>query len=304
MRLLLLLLFVILVYIFISDENSSEISLEQNLSSEKTFLLVKERALFPKEQRSPGGLVKLQFKNRPELFLNDEKINIFTMRDEKGWLVLLPFSIYKEAKTLRYTSNTSTIYQLHLIKLEEANYPKQYINVKNREFVSASKKTLKRIEKESLLKQEAFSRFSKIYINELKMLKPLESKLRHDFGRRRYFNGKAKNPHAGIDLSGKRGDKIKAPLAGEVIIVGDLFYNGNFMILDHGQGLMTAYSHLSKFLKKDGDWVKQGEIIAEVGSTGRATGPHLHWSVYLGGEPVNPDLFLDFGKAPTLKVSK
>jgi len=225
------------------------------------------------------------------------------MKEKTDWLVLLPVSLYKGTDTLRFTSETSSIYQLHLINLKEPNYPTQYIRVKNKEFAIASKKTLKRIEKESALKKEAFKRFTKIYIKELKMLRPLDSKLRHDFGRRRFFNGVAKNPHAGIDLSGKEGDKIKAPLAGEVIILGNLFYNGNLMLLDHGQGLMTAYSHLSKYLKKDGDWVKQGEFIAEVGSTGRATGPHLHWSVYLGGEPVNPDLFLDFRKAPTLKVS-
>ncbi len=103
----------------------------------------------------------------------------------------------------------------------------------------------------------------------------------------------AKNPHAGIDLSGKKGDKIKAPLSGEIILLGNLFYNGNMLLIDHGQGLITAYSHLSKFSKKEGSWVKQGEVIGEVGATGRATGPHLHWSVYLNGEPINPDLFLE-----------
>jgi len=293
-RLFFLLLFAILFYISLSDKQSPDRSLDKNTSKKKPSHSITKVSDFPYEQRSPGGLIKLRFKNRPELFLNDVKIDVFTKKEKDDWLVLMPFSLYKEAETLRYTSSTSSIYQLHLIKLNEAKYPKQYINVKNREFVIASKKTLKRIDKESLLKKEAFSRFSKIYINDLKMIKPLDSKLRHDFGRRRYFNGVAKNPHAGIDLSGKQGDKIKAPLAGEVIILGELFYNGNFMMIDHGQGLITAYSHLSKFLKKDGDWVKQGEHIAEVGSTGRVTGPHLHWSVYLGGEPVNPDLFLDF----------
>lgn len=304
MRTLFFFLFLtVCLYLFVSVDKSSETKVKINQSNKTPFLVNKSSA-FPYEQRSPGGLIKLRFKHRPEFFLNDMKIDVFMMKENEGWLVLMPFSIYKEARTLRYTSKTSSIYQLHLIKLEEAHYPKQYINVKNKEFVSASKRTLKRIEKEYLLKKKLLSRVSKIYINNLKMIRPLDSQLRHDFGRRRYFNGVAKSPHGGIDLSGKKGDKIRAPLSGEVFILRDLFYNGNFMVIDHGQGLMTAYSHLSKFLKKEGDWVKQGEFIAEVGATGRATGPHLHWSVYLGGEPVNPDLFLDFRKTPTLEISK
>jgi len=248
---------------------------------------------FPHEQHSPGGIVKLRFKNKPELFIKGERINIFSKKEKTDWLVLLPLSLYKGTDTLRLTSKTSSMFQVHLIEVKPDNYPKQYINVKNKEFVKASKKTLERIQKDSASKKKGFATFTRLYINDLKMIKPLDSKLRHDFGRKRFFNGVPKNPHAGIDLSGKRGDKIKAPLSGTVITLGNLFYNGNMMLLDHGQGLITAYSHLSKYLKKDGDWVKQGEYIGEVGSTGRATGPHLHWSVYLNGEPVNPDLFLE-----------
>jgi len=245
------------------------------------------------EQRSSGGLVKLHFKNKPELFHKGKKLNVFIKKNKTDWLVLLPLSLYKDTRQLRLTSNTSSLFQVHLLNLEPDNYETQYINVKNKQFVQASKKTLQRIKKDSALKHKTFARHTRLYIRDLKMIKPLDSKLRHDFGRKRFFNGVPKNPHAGIDLSGRKGDKIKAPLSGTVILLGNLFYNGNMMIIDHGQGLMTAYSHLSKYLKEDGDWVKQGEFIAEVGSTGRATGPHLHWSVYLGGEPVNPDLFLE-----------
>lgn len=258
---------------------------------------------FPYAQISSGGIVKLRFLHKPDLFINDKKVNVFTKKEKNDWLVLIPISLYKGAKSLRFTSETSSMYQLHLINIKPSNYEEQHINVNNKEFVHASKKTLKRIEKESELKKQAYARFTRIYIDKLKMIKPLESALRHDFGRRRFFNEVPKNPHAGIDLSGKKGDKIKAPLSGSVIILKDLFYNGNLILLDHGQGLITAYSHLSKFLKEDGDWVKQGEYIGEVGSTGRATGPHLHWSVYLGGEPVNPDLFLDLRQTPTLEIS-
>ena len=248
---------------------------------------------FPKIQNSPGGILQLHFKECPDMFIDNKKINIFCMKDKTDWLVLYPISLYKGRSGIRLVSKTTKHVEVHLVNVQEDHYEKQYIQVKNKEYVRASNKTLVRIKKESNLKKNTYGQHTKIYINNLKMIKPLDSKLRHDFGRKRFFNGVAKNPHAGIDLSGKKGDKIKAPLAGTVKLLGNLFYNGNLMIIDHGQGLMTAYSHLSKYLKEDGDWVRQGEFIGEVGSTGRATGPHLHWSVYLGGEPVNPDLFLE-----------
>ncbi|MDF1879943.1 M23 family metallopeptidase [Sulfurimonas sp. MAG313] len=281
-----------------------DIKIEPKTKTPKPYIPKIETSSYPKEQYSPGGLARLVFKHKPDVYLNEKKLKIFTQKIKNDWLVLIPFSLYKEANELRLTSSTSSMYQVHLFNLVEGKYLSQYINIKNKEFVKASEKTLIRIKKDRKLKQKTYSRHSKIYIKNLEMIKPLSSELRNDFGRRRFFNGVARSPHAGIDVSGKKGDKIKAPLDGEVIILGNLFYNGNMMVLDHGQGLISAYSHLSKFLKKDGDWVRQGEYIAEVGSTGRTTGPHLHWSVYLGGMPVNPELFLNFGKTPSFEVGQ
>ncbi len=258
---------------------------------------------FPREQLSPGGIAKLYFNERPDIYIDNKRQDVFAQKLEKGWQVLLPISLYKGTQTLRVVSQTTSMIQVHLIPLHPPHYQRQYIRVKNREFVKASEKTLVRIRRESALKRENYARHTPLYVQDLKMIKPLESPLRHDFGRIRFFNGVAKDPHAGIDLSGHEGDKIKAPLSGNVIVLGDLFYNGKMMLIDHGQGLITAYSHLSKIFAEDGEWVRQGEYIAAVGSSGRATGPHLHWSVYLNGEPVNPDLFLDLGETPPFKVS-
>lgn len=262
-------------------------------ASPETFALQTTTASFPREQLVPGGVAKLYFNERPDIYLDNKKHDFFMQKQKDKWLVLLPLSLYKPPETLRIVSQTSSMIQVHLITSKPSFYQTQHITVKDKEFVIASKKTLKRIRRESLLKKQKLSRYTRSYIHDLKMMKPLDSELRHDYGRRRFFNGVAKNPHAGIDLSGKEGDKIRAPLSGTVLILGDLFYNGKMLMIDHGQGLITAYSHLSKIYKEDDSWVKQGEYIGEVGSTGRATGPHLHWSVYLNGEPVNPDLFLE-----------
>ena len=99
-------------------------------------------------------------------------------------------------------------------------------------------------------------------------------------------------PHLALDIAAPNGTKIVAPSAGKVVLIGDFFYSGNFLILDHGYGLLTSYSHMSKIHVKKNEYIQQGELIGEVGATGRVTGPHLHWSVYVSGERVNPELMI------------
>lgn len=248
---------------------------------------------YPQEQLSPGGIIKLFFNEKPEIFIDNKMQTLFVQKREHDWMVLLPISLQKKPGPLKLVSKTVSQVQTHLVEIKPTNYLEQHLKVSNKEYAQPSAKTLERIKKESAAKSKNLGRHTSLHIKELKMIRPLNSKLCHDFGRRRFFNGIAKNPHAGIDLSGKVGDRIKAPLDGWIIVLGDLFYNGKMMLIDHGEGLISAYSHLSKIYKPSGTWIKQGEFIGEVGKSGRATGAHLHWSVYLNGIAVNPELFLE-----------
>lgn len=113
------------------------------------------------------------------------------------------------------------------------------------------------------------------------------------FGSRRVFNDQPRNPHTGMDIAAPTGTRIVTPNAGTVIDVGDYFFNGQTVWLDHGSGLLSMFCHLSEVFVAVGDRVDTGQCVAAVGATGRATGPHLHWSVSLNRAMVDPAWFLD-----------
>lgn len=172
------------------------------------------------------------------------------------------------------------------------DYKQQHITLKNKEQVNPSPANLRRIERELAEQTDAYRRFSPRQPSNLLFDKPVGGPLSSPFGLRRFFNGEERNPHSGLDFAVPAGTPVRAPAAGTVILVGDYFFNGRTVFVDHGQGLISMFCHLSRIDVRVGDELARGAVLGKVGATGRATGPHLHWNVSLNDARVDPSIFI------------
>lgn len=126
---------------------------------------------------------------------------------------------------------------------------------------------------------------------------PVQGRISGRFGRARVYNGQPGSPHSGMDIAAPTGTPVKAPAAGIVTFADDdLYLTGGTLLIDHGHGVSSNFLHLSRIDVKVGDRVEQGQTVAAVGSTGRSTGPHLHWGMNWFDVRVDPQLVLERGK--------
>ena len=119
-------------------------------------------------------------------------------------------------------------------------------------------------------------------------VRPVPGAANSAFGTRSVFNGMPRNPHGGADFLSPGGTPIHAPNHGRVVIARNLYFSGNTVVIDHGLGLFSMLAHLSAIDVHEGDLVTAGQVLGQVGATGRVTGPHLHWAVRAGGARVDP----------------
>ncbi len=157
--------------------------------------------------------------------------------------------------------------------------------------VSLSGKDTERVKQENRKLKELFSKVSDRIWNGA-FIMPLPNEISTDFGTQRIMNGKWKVVHKGLDIRGQEGEEIKAANDGRVVLAEELFYGGNTVVLDHGQGVYTVYMHLSQFNIEIDDSVSKGDGIGLVGMTGRSTGPHLHFGVKVMNLNANPVSFM------------
>jgi len=162
-----------------------------------------------------------------------------------------------------------------------------------RHMVELDEKALVRIKYEANLIKDVWTRPLSEPLWQGSFIMPVEGRLTGPFGDRRIINGQRKSPHSGIDISAPPGTPVKASNKGSVALVGDFFFYGRTVILDHGLGVFTIYSHLEDVAVKEGEMVEKGNVIGSVGMTGRATGPHLHFGVRVGSARVSPNQLIE-----------
>lgn len=169
------------------------------------------------------------------------------------------------------------------------DYPEQRLRTSNRRMVNPDPADLERINRETTTMRAAYALRTPVTASPVPFLKPVEGRHSSVFGLRRFWNDQPRSPHSGLDIAANTGTPIESPAPGIVVATGDYFFNGNTVLVDHGGGLVTMYCHMHTIGVEEGQAVARGDVLGQVGATGRSTGPHLHWSVSLGGVRVDPE---------------
>ncbi len=166
-------------------------------------------------------------------------------------------------------------------------FPEERLTVARRH-VNPSPEQLERYAREAAIQRDAYALRTEVREGLVPFAEPLKGRISSEFGFRRIFNGQPRSRHSGVDIAANTGTDVSNPAPGTVAAVGDYFFNGKTVLVDHGGGLVAMYCHLSRIDVAKGDEVQRGDILGAVGATGRVTGPHLHWTVSIRGVRVDP----------------
>lgn len=204
------------------------------------------------------------------------------------------YFIYAFTRKFKESVQVEINKEIKKFDIKKKKYLIERINNLPRGKVTPSKENIKKIIKD----KERINQAKKLGVNERlfgqNFLIPVKGRISGIYGSQRVLNGKPKRPHYGLDIAAKTGSKVFSPTDGVIKLVdNDMFYTGKTIIIDHGLGVISIYAHLNQINVKEKQIVKRGEVIGHVGKTGRATGPHLHWGVYIKDRPVDPQIILD-----------
>jgi len=269
-----------------------------------TFLANTPAYSLPEQALVPGGIALLQLPDHnadTKVFFNKKRVAVFPYQNT--WFAMAGISLSTKPGDYEFSINQADGLSLKTkIAIEYKKYDEQHLTIKNKRKVNPNKKDTERIIAEGKRKKKAKTQFSESTPN-VDFIWPVTGRISSIFGLRRFFNEQERNPHNGLDIAADEGAPIKAVADGTVTELGDFFFSGNMIFIDHGQGIVTLYAHLSKIAVKPGDKIKQGDIIGNVGQTGRATGPHLHFAVISNQVLIDPIFMLPKDGNPVLPAS-
>jgi murein DD-endopeptidase MepM/ murein hydrolase activator NlpD len=248
----------------------------------------------PRGSAVPGGVAIVEVgaasAAEPRIFMGERRV--LTVLDGAKRVAVVGIPLDEKAGPAELTARNSDG-STHSIafQVRDKRYREQQLKVPQRQ-VDLSADDAARVEREQRHLRSIYASFTDPAPVTLALRVPVAGIRQSTFGARRVFNGQSRNPHSGMDIAAGTGTPIRAPADGTVVDAGNYFFNGNNVLIDHGNGFITMYCHLSAFDVKAGDRVKTGQLIGKVGATGRVTGPHLHFGVVLNGASVDPALFL------------
>ena len=253
--------------------------------------------LWPAASLVPGGVARLSLgpaAARPVAYTGD--VPLLVLGDVIDWVALVGIPLAARPGPASIDVQTGGARRQIRYTITAKKYAEQRLSVAPGT-VDLSPENEARYERERAHQATVMATFTEFIepssqTSMLRMQVPTPGRRSSSFGLRRVFNGQSRNPHSGMDIAAATGTPVVAPLPCTVIDTGDYFFNGNTVWLDHGGGLLSMMCHLSAVDVKPGDALKTGERLGAVGSTGRVTGPHLHWGVMLNRTMVDPALFI------------
>ncbi len=232
-----------------------------------------------------GGVITAQISNTDDIKIDGKKIDLY----KDGRFIFAFGRKYKENVKIEINDLT------RIFKVLDKEYKIERIKGLPRNKVEPSKKEIKRIlsDKKKIEDAKRINITQKLFSK--RFILPSQGRLSGVYGSQRILNSKPRKPHAGIDIAAKQGTHIIAPSSGKVKLVSkNMFFTGNTVIIDHGVGLISIFAHLKDIFVNEGESIMKGDLLGTIGMTGRATGPHLHWGVYLQTTSIDPLVLIDY----------
>ena len=207
----------------------------------------------------PGELIAIKLKKSTENIISNELV----VENDLNKIIIIPIPYNN-------TNLSLNLYDIQ-INIQKKDFGESRITIDNLSQVDLNNEDAARAYKESRLIKDAVKTYSNDFKPLLDFISPVEGIISSRYGKKRFINNSPRSPHLALDIAAPEGSPIIAPAYGKVILTGNFFYGGNFLILDHGYGMLSSYSHLSEILVKKGDILNQSDLIGKVGSTGRVT---------------------------------
>ncbi len=249
-------------------------------------------AELPRHTPVPGGIAVIQLAatSKPDVHVGTRRVAV--VRDGNQWAAVFGIALDTPPGDLAYTVKLKSGVENRSVRIMQRQYREQHLTIKEKRYVDPSPAELARYQREREEMNSARSSWTETGGLDVFAEAPVAGPQSDSFGSRRFYNGQPRNPHSGMDIAAASGTAIVAPAPGRVVATGNYFFNGNTVMIDHGEGLVSMYCHLATIDTAPGDSLEAGQKLGSVGATGRVTGAHLHWGVYLSGVAIDPAMML------------